>query len=417
MSEFQMALLGAGAVVVAAVWGYNVWQERRHKQRAEKIFRGGQPDVLLRGQDDGGRIEPVASEPEMEPFVDEGDLPPPAAPEILREPAMSPEEAGAAEAPAVPEATGGGTKEPEVSEDQERVAAPEELSASRPADLPSSVPLPTAVGGDGGDGIADCTLSIDFPAPVGAPALWVVQSAWATQLTHALAWFGDDDGKWRRLVAEDTGRHARVLASLQLVDRRGAVSENELTIFFDSVQRLARQFGGHVDLPPRGDVLAHARDLDGFCAEVDVQLGVNVVAAGTAFAGTKLRGLAEAAGLVLTGDGRFHAHAEDGRELFAVGNMGSEPFATESLRTLATPGLTFILDVPRVAAGVAAFDRMLAVARQMAEALGGTLVDGQHHPLAAATLDGIRAKVGQIQQQMSGRQIEPGSPRALRLFS
>ena len=362
MNELQIALLGAGVAAVAAVWIYNLWQERTHKKLAEKIFKGGQPDVLLKGQggepDDGERIEPAAApvgeriEPVADPLADES---------------------------------------------------------------PQGPPQPPA---EWADDVADCTLRIEFVEAVSAPALWAVQEAWAPQLTKVLTWLGYDDGQWRQLTAHDAGRYAHVAASLQLADRQGAVSDNELSVFLDGAHRLAQQFSGLVELPQRHEVLAHAQALDGFCAGVDVQLGVNIVeAAGGVFAGTKLRGLAEAAGLALQEDGRFHAGDDNGMELFTVGNMGTELFEADALKTLATHGVTFVLDVPRVADGCAAFDRMVAVARQMAQALGGTLVDGQRHVVSDPMIAGIRAKIGEIQQQMAAHQISPGSARALRLFS
>lgn len=361
MSELQIALVGAGIVAVAIVWIYNLWQERQHKKLAEKIFKGGQPDVLLQGQggeDDGGRVEPTAApgDERIEPVADA------------------------------------------AAEDQ-----------------PQGPPAPPAAWADD---IADCTLRIEFVEAVTAPALWAVQAAWAPQLTKALTWLGYDDGEWRRLSAHDAGRYAHVAVALQLADRQGAVSDNELAAFLDGAHRLAQQFSGLIELPQRHEVLAHAQALDGFCAGVDVQLGVNIVeAAGGAFAGTKLRGLAEAAGLALLEDGRFHASDDNGMELFTVGNMGAELFEADALKTLATHGVTFMLDVPRVADGCAAFDRMVAAARQMAQALGGTLVDGQRHVLSDPMIAGIRAKIGEIQQQMAAHQIPPGSARALRLFS
>ena len=30
ISELQIALIGVGVAAVGAVWGYNVWQDRRH---------------------------------------------------------------------------------------------------------------------------------------------------------------------------------------------------------------------------------------------------------------------------------------------------------------------------------------------------------------------------------------------------
>lgn len=366
MNELQIALIAAGGLVVAAVWAYNLWQERQHKQAAEKIFKGDQVDVLLGGQeaeeaDPTRRVEPSSSPADDERI----------------EPAMSaPATENEAEAPPTP--------------------------------------------AEWADAIADCTLRIDFAQAVAAPELWAAQAAWAGALTKPLTWQGWDEaaGQWRRLSAHDAGRYAAVAVSLQLADRQGPVGANDLDTFLDGAHAVAQRFSGAVELPQRQDILDHATALDGFCASVDVQLGVNVVeSAGGDFPGTKLRGLAEAAGLALQDDGRFHAVDERGEDLFTLGNLGAELFDTDSLRTLTTHGLSLMLDVPRVADGPAAFDRMVGAARQMAQALGGTLVDGQRHPLTDHMIAGIRAKIGEIQQQMAANQIPSGSPRALRLFS
>ncbi|MDO8932543.1 MAG: cell division protein ZipA C-terminal FtsZ-binding domain-containing protein [Rhodocyclaceae bacterium] len=374
MSELQIALLGAGLVGVACVWAYNLWQEHQHKKVAEKIFKGGQPDALLGGQDEQPAAD-VRSEPSA------------AAPLGERiEPVAS-----------------------TVADDGNK--ADEYVESAAPPPTPPS---------EWADDIADCTLRVELADAVAAPALWAVQAAWAPQLNKPLTWLGYDraSAQWRRLTAHDAGHYADVAASLQLADRQGAVADSELAIFIDGVQRLAQQFSGAVEVPPRHEVIAHAGALDEFCASVDVQLGVSIVeATGGDFAGTKLRGLAEAAGLALKEDGRFHACDDEGRELFTLGNSGAELFDAESLRTLATHGVTFTLDVPRVADGTAVFDRMVAVARQMAQALGGTLVDGQRHMLSDPMIAGIRAKIGEVQQQMAKNRIPSGSQRALRLFS
>lgn len=366
VGELQLALIGAGAVVVGLVWIYNLWQERQHKKLAEKIFKGAQPDVLLQGQDVDARAEASTA---------------PAAERIE---------------PGVPRPDGDEAGEPDE------------------AGAPPAPPAAWA------DDIADCTLHIELADAVSAPTLWTVQAAWADAITKPLCWLGYDApaGQWRRLTAHDAGHYAHVAAALQLADRQGAVSSGELAVFVNGVHRLAQQFGGLVELPPDGQVLAHAQSLDGFCAGVDVQLVVNVVeTAGGSFFGTKLRGLAEAAGLTLADDGRFHARDDGGAEIFTLANLGAELFEAETLKTLAAQGISFVLDVPRVADGPAVFDRMVAAARQMAQALGGTLVDGQRHVLSEPMIAGIRAKVGEIQRQMAANQIPPGSPRALRLFS
>lgn len=377
VSELQLALIGGGAALVAGVWGYNLWQEHQHKKAAEKIFKGGQEDVLLQGQ------EEVPAEP---------------APQMRREPA--------------------GMAEPVLDRVEPMAdSAAEDQTVSMPAAERTDVPQPPA---DWADAIADCTVRIDFAQAVAAPDLWAAQAGWGGGLGKPLAWmgYGEGSGQWRTITAHAADRYSIVTASLQLADRRGAVGETDLAAFLDGMHRLAQHFAGLIELPASHEVLTHARALDEFCAGVDVQLGVNVVdGAGNGFAGTKLRGLAEAAGLELRGDGLFHALDEYGATLFTLGNLGSEIFDADVMRTLTTAGVTFMLDVPRVADGPAAFDRMVAVARQMAQSLGGTLVDGQRHALSDAMIAGIRAKIGEIQQQMAVYEIAPGSARALRLFS
>lgn len=366
MNELQIALIAAGGLVVAAVWAYNLWQERRHKQAAEKIFKGDQVDVLLGGQATDDARDSRRVEPSSPPTGDE-----------RIEPAMS---------------------------------------ASIDDDEPAGPPPPA----EWADAIADCTLRMDFTQAVAAPELWAAQAVWAGSLAKPLTWQGWDEaaGQWRRLSAHDAGRYVHVAVSLQLADRQGPVGANDLDNFLGGAHAVAQKFSGRVELPQRQDILDHATALDGFCASVDVQLGVNVVeSAGGDFPGTKLRGLAEAAGLGLQADGRFHAVDERGEDLFTLGNLGAELFDADTLRTLTTHGLSLMLDVPRVADGPAAFDRMVGAARQMAQALGGTLVDGQRHPLTDHMIAGIRSKIGEIQQQMDANQIPPGSPRALRLFS
>lgn len=373
MNELQLALVAAGMAVVAAVWAYNLWQERQHKKTAERIFKGDQVDVLLEGQEGDGAAETNAA-------VDD---------DVRIEPSAWPD-------------------------DRERI---EPGVAPVDGENISPTPPPPA---DFADPIADCTLRIAFADAVAAPVLWAAQAEWRESLSKPQTWQGYDAvaGQWRRLSAHEAGHYTHVAASMQLVDRQGAASENELAVFLDGVERLAERLSGIVELPPLQDLIDHATALDGFCASVDVQLGVNVIeSAGGDFAGTKLRGLAEAAGLGLQADGRFHALDEQGEELFTLGNFGAELFDAETLRTLSTHGLAFMLDVPRVTDGPAAFDRMVAAARQMAQALGGTLVDGQRHLLTDQIIAGIRSKIAEIQQQMAANQIPAGSPRALRLFS
>jgi FtsZ-interacting cell division protein ZipA len=60
---------------------------------------------------------------------------------------------------------------------------------------------------------------------------------------------------------------------------------------------------------------------------------------------------------------------------------------------------------------------MVSAAQQLAVGLNGTLVDDNRAPLAQKSLEMIRAKIVEFQDQMSQRGVAAGSAAALRLFS
>jgi FtsZ-interacting cell division protein ZipA len=172
------------------------------------------------------------------------------------------------------------------------------------------------------------------------------------------------------------------------------------------------------ELPEFAPALAQAGELDEFCADVDVVVGINVIArTGQVFHGTKIRALAESAGMHLRADGVFHVTDEHGATLFSLDNQEAEPFLADRIRNLTTPGITFLLDVPRVGNGLRAFDRMVAVSRGMADSLDGMLADDNRVLLNDTGLDKIRNQLRSIYAAMEHRAIPPGSPIALRLFS
>jgi hypothetical protein len=379
LSELHIALIGAGVTGVLMVWGYNVWQDRKHRKTAERIFSGRASDAA--------EVETAAAVP-----------------------------------------PGEGRQEPTFPQEPMEQADPAEIEpavppAEAPEEVPAPVPAATKVDRPAADidDIADCTLRFSAASAIAAPILQSVRRSWSADISKPLAWLarGGETGAWLRISADDEGSYREWAASLQLVDRRGPVSQGELAAFVAGVQSLTQQTGATLEaIPDIDEIAANANALDQFCAGVDIQFVLHVVdATGGTFPGTKLRGLAEAAGLALEADGLFHARDEAGGEEFSLGNLGTERFDTESLRSLVTHGVTFSIDVPRVGDGRAAFERMLGVARQLAGALGGVLVDAQRAPLADAMIAAIRAKTIELQQRMRDGGIDPGSPRALRLFS
>ena len=79
--------------------------------------------------------------------------------------------------------------------------------------------------------------------------------------------------------------------------------------------------------------------------------------------------------------------------------------------------MVFLLDVARTADPVRTFDQMKMAAKRMAKTLGGELVDDNHRPLDDAAFALIREQVDGAAEALRAVHIEPGSARALALFS
>lgn len=366
MSELQIAMIGFGVAIVLVVLAYNGWQARRLRKRTEALLPAAAPDVLMAGREDG-RSEPTVT-PEAVP-------------------------------PAPTFAAG---------------PAAEEVAAET---LQPAVPLPA----EWADGTADCLLRIEFVDAVPVTELWAEHASWSAALDQPLQWLGLDahSGRWRTLLPQDPGNVVQVAAALQLVDRRGPISEAGLVSFLGGVHRLAQRFSGLVELPELAPLLARATELDGFCAALDLQLSLQVLprqGSLNELPGAKLGPLLDAAGLRCEGE-RFVAVDTEGNEAFALTCRAATPFSVGRIDSIGLTALNFSLDVPRVAAGLAAFDRMLALARQCAETLGGQVVDAHQKPLAHATVEAIRNRIGELQAQLAQAGIPAGGVRALRLFS
>jgi FtsZ-interacting cell division protein ZipA len=150
-----------------------------------------------------------------------------------------------------------------------------------------------------------------------------------------------------------------------------------------------------------------------------MQIGLTVQKADPgSIAGTRLRGVAEAAGFHLAPGGRFeYVQEETGAILYTLQNLRPDPFTAESLRLTATNGVVFLLDVARCGDPPRTFDQMKLAAKRMAKTLGAELVDDNHRPLDDAALATIREQVTDAADALRAVHIEPGSPRALALFS
>ncbi|MDR1708250.1 MAG: cell division protein ZipA C-terminal FtsZ-binding domain-containing protein [Candidatus Accumulibacter sp.] len=403
MTELQMGLIGLGIIAVVGVVAYNRWQESRQRRAAEEALKLSVPDVLLEGareaaaQDVARGKAPDAAPAEA--FALSIETP---GEDERREPVLRTEpETDAPDAPAA----GRGGEEPAQAPVKAEPAAPP--PASLPEDLRYLSPR------------VDFIASIDSLEPVPARRILDAAAEALAGLRRPARWVGYDEaaGVWQLVAAGQTGEYRHIRAGLQLVDRRGLVGEADLAVFSKAVQDLADQWAGIAEVPPWPAALVRAAELDELCASLDIQIGVNVVSQGAAFQGTKLRALAESAGMAIDDSRRYALRDEDGNALFVLLNQEDAGFTAETMRTMSTQGLTFLLDVPNVAHGERVFGQMIALARRFAEVLHGALVDDNRRPLSDAALDPIRRQIEQYQKMLADQHLPAGGPLAQRLFS
>jgi ZipA, C-terminal FtsZ-binding domain len=231
-------------------------------------------------------------------------------------------------------------------------------------------------------------------------------------------WEGYDEARrcWADLVADT--QYSEVRVGLQLVDRGGIASDDDVIEFCRGAQSMAATLVATTDFPSRSVALRAATQLDRLCAEVDIQIGMNVVKTdGAPIPGTKVRALAESMGCVFRDDGRFVHLSSDGADLLTITNLEPTPFRAENLTRTATRAVALTLDVPRAPDADATYRQFVEAAQRIARALDGELVDDHRLPIPPPAMDAIGNAVAKARATMREASIPAGSRLARRLFA
>ena len=392
MSSLQLGLIVAGVLLVIGVLIYNWWQERRVRRRIKEAFSQSPGGAAASAAHAGSaRVEPTLStsavpenprRPDIDTFDDSGYEPP-----LDVQARIASEVAGDELVPPVPL----------------QPLADRGSVGGRPPLQP--------------DPEIECIVNVQPARPVGAGALAAGLHA---RLGQPLRWFGRRGPglPWQQLKSDTGGEFSEIAACLLLANRSGAATAPLLEVFVRAVSEIAATLPAAVHAPDVAADTARAEALDRICADLDVQIGITLLKTdGAMIPGTRLRGVAEAAGFRLASGGRFDWIQEDtGSVLYALQNYRSDPFTADTLRATSTPGAVFLLDVPQVAEPVRVFDQMKIAAKRMAHSLDAVLVDDNRRPLDDAAFAAIRDQVRGTTAALREVNIEPGSPRALALF-
>jgi FtsZ-interacting cell division protein ZipA len=392
MSQLQIGLIVAGIVLVVGVLMFNAWQMRRMRRRLAEQSRPRSPDEARRIEPTFGRADSDEADAEDAIAQQAGFASTPAAEgvEVEHDPDWRPP---IDDSPAATEAT------------PARAA-----SHARPPAVDYSAAAP--------DPDIECVAVLQPVQPAGAAA---IAGGLHARLGKPVRWYGrrGGDAAWQRIASDTRGDYAEFAACMLLADRDGAATRAQIEAFVKLAGEIAAALPGAVVTPDAQFEAERAEALDRLCAELDIQIGLTVHK-GTPgpIAGTRLRGVAEAAGFRLAPSGRFEwVQEETGAVTFTLQNVTDEPFTAEGLRMSSVSGLVFLLDVPRVTDPPRAFDQMKLAAKRMARTLDGDVVDDNRRPLEDDGFAKIRAQVADAAAALRRHHVEPGSPRALKLFS
>jgi FtsZ-interacting cell division protein ZipA len=453
MTTLQIVLAIVGVVLIAIIVIYNLLQERRFRKEAEKMFSHKREDVML---GESVRGESGARRSESQIHLTDDSTPSPAEKQAvdaagaalptmdtLRRPdsgsilsSLEPIESVVPDAAsASPGKLAISGMKPEKTLASRPPSQTPAAPAAKPPIAPTSVSTPkpelapyiepqtgqpeAATAGmlltSGLDPLTEYIARLKFAAPTMANYGPLLNSL--RRIGKPVRAFGRRvDGAWEALSSHPRSAFDLVEFGLQMADRSGALSQDQLDMFSRALYEFAAEEGGAVTCPDKPEALKLARDLDLFCMDVDVLIGLNVVSADSRpFTSEAMHGLALESNLSLEADGSFHARDSQGHTLFTLANQGEEPFPRDG-RGLTTHGVTLLFDVPRVADGLAVFDRMTQLGFDLANRLEGRLVDDNGRAVSEDSLNRDRSRLLAFYQRMEARGVPAGGERSLRLF-
>jgi len=442
--ELQNALIIAGVILLLLLVAYNRWQI--HKARRVR--------PLMPEDDLPPMREPVVGKtvhPETAARLQ--DLPPEHI--ARREPTLGgagqggQPEADQNHALAAAHAAAASADADEIVADEVAVAAsPAMVRAAKPGQPAPEAPQPAAsdtAAADAGAAEAEAGDSVAITATDGQPAQAVIDPLIDCIVPMHLERKASGDrilpltGRLRRAGTKQVHieglrmeanawepvtaghQYEDIQVAVQLANRSGPLNALEFSEFVNAVEALAEALDASADLPDMTETVANARELDGFAAGADVQLGVNVISDGAPWSAAYVQTVATQDGLVLSRDGtRFIRYEPDAdgvqKPLFTL-QFGDTNFLRDDLTVNAGRQITLLLDVPQAPQAVKPFKTVCEYGHSLAQRMGAQLVDDNMRPLSEVSFVAIFGQLEKLYEKLEARGMPAGSSVAQRLFS
>ena len=435
MNELYLGLGGAGVLVIAAVVAYNAWQSAKIRRKLPRSMPtdldtpvARMPHAFAGNTDDDRPFIETAAVARRNPFGGQPNRVDPAEPAdaaptaVRREPSFgaSSEAAAAAELAASVSQI---ADEPvdafsvgsiEALAEEELAAEAADVAEAGPASPPIVV-TPAVI-----DRRIDCVVPIRIGSPVSYEKLATLVQRLRRAGSKPVFIEGrpegsGDRGIWEALQAG--GRYDEVRASVQLANRSGALNELEFSEFVTGVQFLADAIDGAPDFPDMLDTVQMARELDGFAAQCDAQLSVNVRSDGAPWSANYVQSVASQDGLLLSRDGTRFVKLDAKQNPVFMLQFEDTNFLRDDLTFKGGEIITLLLDVPVADEDILPFRLMCDYAASLSQRIGAHVVDDQRRPLPDSALLAIEKQLLTLYARLEKAGIPAGSPVARRLFS
>jgi FtsZ-interacting cell division protein ZipA len=412
MDELTLGLIGAGAVVVGGVVVYNAWQGAKVRRRMPRPMPADAEQGLA-------RQDQVEERPFIEP-----------ARGARREPALS-DTARESEASRIEPSFGGASAPLDIPADiQAETTTPNGFTAESqseavtPAAAPSDeepvTPAATTISA-APPHIVDRRIDCVVPIRLSGSIAGEKASPLAQRLRRAgskpvyIEGKPEGDGAWELL--QNAQRYEELRAAVQLANRSGALNELEFSEFVSGVQQFADAIDGSPEFPDMLETVSMARELDGFAAQCDAQLQINVLSDGAPWSANYVQAIASQDGLLLSRDGTRFVKLDPKQSPVFMLQFGDTNFLRDDLTYKGGQMISLILDVPVADEDILPFRLMCDYAKSLAERIGGRVVDDQRRPLPEQALLAIEKQLMTLYARLEEAGIPAGSPATRRLFS
>ncbi|MEM5343825.1 cell division protein ZipA C-terminal FtsZ-binding domain-containing protein [Paraburkholderia azotifigens] len=411
MDELTLGLIGAGAVVVGGVVVYNAWQGAKVRRKMPRPMPADAAEPLARDDQD-----------EQSPFIE------PARPTTRREPAageqadvarVEPTFGGAAplDTPADIQAENtspNGFPEEETSGQLagEQLAEDERSEPILPAATTISSAPPAIV-----DRRIDCIVPLRLAAPVAGDKVLPLAQRLRRAGSKPVHIEGKPEGGSAWELLQNGLRYEELRAAAQLANRSGPLNELEFSEFVTGVQQFADALDASPEFPDMMETVSMARELDGFAAQCDAQLSINVLSDGAPWSANYVQAVASQDGLLLSRDGTRFVKLDGKQSPVFMLQFGDTNFLRDDLTYKGGQMITLVLDVPVADEDILPFRLMCDYAKSLAERIGGRVVDDGRRPLPESALLAIEKQLMTLYAKLEQAGIPAGSPATRRLFS